>query len=186
MDSTERKAYYRDYMRLRRAASKAGYDVSALSHDDLFELAEKGDIKPSARSPHKQLDLTPVTTTQPPRRVTPTVASPKRVQHVSTDVHEIQQALQWLIAEGMDINELPKEVRSLVRNIMQGKEISTRLLQKFQTIVNLYHTHTKGVPVPVYNPPPEAIAQPTQPIIKNTWHTRLDQINEFNRHGRTI
>lgn len=192
MNSNERKNYYRDYMRLRRAASKAGYDVAELSHSDLFALAEKGAIQPSERKAHKHLSLPSdnnhaiVTTIH--HHVPQTVVTPKRtVKHVSSEVVETQQAILWLVNEGLNLDEIPKQHRTIVRAILQGKEVSNKILQQLQPLRTLYKEHISvAMPVPIYLPSPDSIARSNMPIANNNWHTRLDQINDFNQHGRTI
>lgn len=194
MNSEERKTYYRDYMRLRRAASKAGYDVTELSHSDLFELAEEGDIQPSTHKPHKQLTTpstdthTPVTITTSHKSTQQTVTTPKRtVKPISSEVSEIQQAILWLVNEGLKLDELPREIRTIVRSIMQGKDINHKILQQLHPLIVLYREHKSvAMPTPVYLSSPEVIPRSAFPIANNKWNTKLDQINDFNRHGRTI
>lgn len=203
MNRQERNAYYRDYMRLRRAAEKAGYDVSTISHEQLFDMAKEGLIKPSARPAQQRLSLDirepepePVITVKPAYKPTP--VKPTRPRPVSSEVSELQQALIWFIgmtqAEyGLSENETILRIAertgltpTLLRRILQGKNPGKLVLQQFMPFIGIYRQQAKpAIPTPMYLPAPDSIPREAFPIAHNKWHTRLDQLDDFNRK-RTI
>lgn len=205
MDKAEKRVYQRELMRLRYACKKAGLDEHDYTRDEMLDMAANGIIHPSGRKQVKQvrhlvLSEKPkspaVVVTQRVRIPTP-VSKPKRLPTIATDNSEIARSLQWMIETaisefGLSKREVLERLSThlnipvqVLRNVLQGKEPNQAIASKFKRVVQAYNdAHKNILPAPMYLPVPEN--REVFPIARNQWYTRLDQLNDFNKHGRTI